>query len=319
MRIAYLAHGRLPIPPKGWGAVEHIIWEYTRRLRASGHEVTLINVSWRLAAVYGALLARLGRADVIHVHQERALRWLVPLVGKSALIVETCHAAVPSALEDIGNHEDLPDTLLASNHFVLTDAIKKYVLARCPQHRVEVVVNGAEVDQFRVGLGGNGRAVCVGKLQARKRQRDLARVLTEAGVGCDFVGPVGDEDLAEAHQGLKLGEWTRDLIRHDLTTYSALVLVSDGEGQPLVVVEALAAGLCVVVSPESAQNLDVNQPFIFLVRDQREWAAATQRAIEANADLRAAARAYAEAHFDFSAIVATYVQTLEYWLQSPQT
>ena len=33
-----------PIPPKGWGAVESLIWDYKITLEKLGHEVQIINI-----------------------------------------------------------------------------------------------------------------------------------------------------------------------------------------------------------------------------------------------------------------------------------
>ena len=45
-----------------------------------------------------------------------------------------------------------------------------------------------------------------------------------------------------------LGEWSKDVLHDHLTEYGNLVLLSDGEAHPLVCMEALAAGLGVVVT-----------------------------------------------------------------------
>ena len=58
MRIAQITPGVIPIPPNGWGAVEKIIWEYTKVLRGLGHEVEIIYTDD----------VRLGEWDIVHVH-----------------------------------------------------------------------------------------------------------------------------------------------------------------------------------------------------------------------------------------------------------
>lgn len=42
MKIAQITPGVIPIPPNGWGAVEKIIWEYTKVLRSLGHHVEIL-------------------------------------------------------------------------------------------------------------------------------------------------------------------------------------------------------------------------------------------------------------------------------------
>lgn len=58
MRIAQITPGVIPIPPNGWGAVEKIIWEYTKVLRKLGHQVEIIYADD----------VKLGEWDIVHVH-----------------------------------------------------------------------------------------------------------------------------------------------------------------------------------------------------------------------------------------------------------
>jgi len=58
MRIAQVTPGNIPIPTKGWGAVEKIIWEYTKVLRNLGHEVEVLYADDVIP----------GEWDVVHVH-----------------------------------------------------------------------------------------------------------------------------------------------------------------------------------------------------------------------------------------------------------
>ena len=39
MKIALVGPGIIEIPPKGWGAVESLIWDYATELGELGHEV----------------------------------------------------------------------------------------------------------------------------------------------------------------------------------------------------------------------------------------------------------------------------------------
>jgi len=308
MRIVLVGQGSLPIPPRGWGAVEHIIWEYAVRLRSRGHQVHIVNSKWRLAALRCALLVRLRKVDVVHVHQSRVLRWLVPMVGKRALIVATCHEPIDIEPDE----QTLEDLALCRHHMPLNEGVARLIRSRREGAVVALLKNGTETDRFTTHLFGDGRAVCVGKVQKRKRQRELAKVLWQAGVPCDFVGPQGDDTLEEGTYDLWT-EFDRETLRERLGVWSCLVLVSHAEGQALVVAEGLAAGLCVVVSPEAAQNLDTTQPFVFVAHGPEDWAAQTRAAIQANEDLRKQARAYAQAHFDMDAIVKSYVWQLSQW------
>ena len=58
MRIAQITPGIIQIPPNGWGAVEKIIWEYTKVLRRLGHGVEIIYTDD----------VKPGEWDIVHVH-----------------------------------------------------------------------------------------------------------------------------------------------------------------------------------------------------------------------------------------------------------
>jgi autotransporter strand-loop-strand O-heptosyltransferase len=58
MRIAQITPGVIPIPPNGWGAVEKIIWEYTKVLTSLGHETQILYTDD----------VKPGEWDIVHVH-----------------------------------------------------------------------------------------------------------------------------------------------------------------------------------------------------------------------------------------------------------
>ena len=66
-----------------------------------------------------------------------------------------------------------------------------------------------------------------------------------------------------------LGEWSKEHLYNNLTDYGNLVLLSDGEAHPLVCMEALAAGLGVVVCEYGAANLDTTKDFISVIPDSK--------------------------------------------------
>ena len=43
MRICIIGPGIMPIPPRGWGAVEILIWDYKETLESFGHDVLIVN------------------------------------------------------------------------------------------------------------------------------------------------------------------------------------------------------------------------------------------------------------------------------------
>ena len=62
-----------------------------------------------------------------------------------------------------------------------------------------------------------------------------------------------------------LGLWDRDAVHDNLTDYANLILISDSELQPLVCLEALSAGLGLVISEAASQHLDSSKPYISVI------------------------------------------------------
>ena len=68
MNIALVGPGIMEIPPKGWGAVESLIWDYATELGELGHEGTIINTPDRIQ-----IIRELSeeKYDFIHVPTDR--------------------------------------------------------------------------------------------------------------------------------------------------------------------------------------------------------------------------------------------------------
>ncbi len=67
MNIALVGPGIMEIPPKGWGAVESLIWDYATELGELGHEGTIINTPDRAQIIRDLTKEKY---DYIHVHYD---------------------------------------------------------------------------------------------------------------------------------------------------------------------------------------------------------------------------------------------------------
>ena len=142
---------------------------------------------------------------------------------------------------------------------------------------------------------------------------DLAVVSQVADrVAVDFVGPFDTKRAPDFHENGTChyaGSWSKDEVYNRLTEYSCLVLLSESEAAPLVVLEALAAGLSVVVTESASANL-TNEKFITVITDGSKNAEfisnAIQSAIDRNDDCRQEIRSYAFDRFDYSVMVKDY-------------
>lgn len=313
MRLLIVAPGTGPVPPIGRGAIEAVVWEYAERLRARGHAAEISNARPRLLALdLARRAAGRERYDWIWTHHDRAVGLaarFAPLFG--ARHVHTSHRPITGAEDDPYGARLVRKGARADYHLGLTEEGLAAVRRLNGRTRTALAPNGVDVASHRWSERGMG-AVCVGGVSRRKRQRDVA----EAGVVCDFVGPLDrdDEDTRfVASLATYRGEWSRAELRARLTNYAVLILFSVAEAQPLVVGEAFASGLSVVLSRESARNVDVTLPFVTIVGTADELPRAVAEAEARNQAQRAAIRAHAEAAWDWGPKVAAVEAQLEGW------
>lgn len=312
-----VAHGNDPIPPVGWGAVEHVIWQYTTHLRSLGHTVSIVNEhKWKAIALVGRI-ARSQPIDIIHCHAEKPVRWLQKLSAvfpNQPLVVSTTHNPLNADHLTASELKALSRCHFAKFHLTLRQDISQLIRERNPRAICAVQPNGVECDKFRNQPTGNGKAVIVGRLQERKKQNPTALALHQAGIEAEFFGPNrGEIELNPELESMYRGELPREELMKKLCEYSCLVLMSDSEGQPLVVIEALAAGIPVVVSPAAAANLDLSLPFIHVVQNFEDLSSAVRLAMNQRNDSAQTIRAYAQSNFDFQSLVQQYIRQCSNW------
>ena len=106
------------------------------------------------------------------------------------------------------------------------------------------------------------RSLYLAKIDYRKRQH-----LFQSIDSLWFAGNLADNRFDTDKN--YLGEWSKDTLYEQLTDYGNLVLLSDGEAHPLVCMEALAAGLGVVVCEWGKANLDLDKEFITVIPEDK--------------------------------------------------
>lgn len=318
MHIALVAHGNEEIPSKGWGAVEHVIWQYATELKKREIEVSIVNDKKWKAIVSLYRIHREKKIDVIHCHAEKPVKFLSQY-WKHSLVVSTTHNPLNRNELTESEKKALNRCQSAPYHLTLRPDISKLINERNPQAICEVQPNGVVCTDFKTKETGNGKAIYVGRIQERKRQNPVAEQLVSSGIKCDFFGPDFKEiEMNAALRSMYKGEIDRETLMKQLCEYSCLILASESEGQPLVVVEALAAGIPVVVSPAASANLDLNQPFIHRIEKDEEISDAVQKAISQRNESSQHIRGYAEKNFDFSSLVDRYLAQLQDWTNRRQ-
>ncbi len=317
MKIGLIAHGELPVPPRDWGAVEGTIWCYKNYLERLGHQVDIANTRSIHEVIYHA---NQRRYDFVHCHNELfTLECVAHLRRPYAVTAHYggLHRFVPERPESSTGFQYLfEDLLQVPASIALSEHIRQQYLRSGYRGYLRVLRNAVEVEQFRCEGQGNGKAVCVGVISARKRQAWLAEI-ARGRVTVDFVGPRlqgQDGGFAEHETARHIGLWTKQTLYDQLTNYSCLVLLSDSESAVKVVLEAFAAGLSVVVSEGASANL-TDEPFITVIPDEERRpeviAQHIQTAIDNNPGQRDAIRQYAKDRFDYQVVIPEYVEIVE--------
>jgi glycosyltransferase involved in cell wall biosynthesis len=151
------------------------------------------------------------------------------------------------------------------------------------------------------------------KIEERKAQHYYQHIKS-----IDFVGNYASSPF-NTSSAQYLGEWDKPQLYQRLTDYANLVLLSGGEADPLVVKEALMAGLGLVISPCCTANLDLSKPFITVVPWEKiKDVKYVEKVIEENRRtslaMRADIRAYALSRFSWESITDCYLGFIRQYL-----
>ena len=253
----------LPIPPKGWGAVESLIWDMKLSLNKLGHEVQIVNVGDPYQIIN---MINQFRPDFVHINYDDWIG-LYPYIQYPCAV--TTHFAYINRPELMGDYRPRVFEQFKSikpNVFGLSDdinAIYDY-LAEIPTNKLYWNPNGVMMENFRFTENPefSDRSIYLAKVDHRKRQ-----FLFQSIDSLWYAGNIAEDRFDQSKN--YLGEWQKEVLYQNLTDYGNLVLLSDGEAHPLVCMEAFAAGLGVVVSEWATANLDLDREFISVVPEHK--------------------------------------------------
>ncbi len=305
MNITLVAPGSLSIPPVGYGGVELGIWNRRKILMDEGHSVTIVNVAdggnsiarrWKIIREINA-----SKPDIVHIHASKYFQ--LGRFCRCPNILFSDHSPGVS-FQDYKHRRRAK--LKGAHTICLTEKIKRlYMSGGIAENFLHIIPNEVAVEQFSFSESPQypDKSICLGVISKRKRQYAIAAIKN-----IDFAGPVHEETdfLTGAHQG----EWTRQQVQENLTEYANMVLLSKAEAHNRACLEALAAGLGLVISEAVADNLDTSQPFIDVVPEdkihEREFIANVIAENRTRAlPMRKQIREYATNNFDTEHIVKT--------------
>ena len=252
----------MPIPPTGWGAVEILVWDTKNALEELGHEVQIINTKDYRQIINGI---NAFVPDFVHVHYDEFIP-IMPYIQYPAAI--TSHFGYLERREMFNGYINVAKEFqrLKPVVFCLSEGIKKVynVMFDVPKENTYVTPNGVNLDRFRRSMDPEypDRSLYLAKIDYRKRQH-----LFQSIDSLWYAGNLADNRFDTDKN--YLGEWSKDTLYEQLTDYGNLVLLSDGEAHPLVCMEALAAGLGVVVCEWGKANLDLDKEFITVIPEDK--------------------------------------------------
>lgn len=315
MKIVLIGPGLAPIPPKGWGAVESLVWDYYLNLKERGYEVEIVNTN--PGKVIKICLKM--KPDIIHIMYDDHI-CLVPRLKWCPKIIYTNHYAyITSKYLETKYRSYLQTHMRRVLNFsqeitfnCLSPKIKEvFIKYGFPEERINVLHNGAREDVFRFSEECKfpQKTICIGKIELRKRQYVIQGI-----DGIDFAGNYHNSPFAKKESNY-LGEWTKEVLYDQTTNYANLILVSDGEADPLVVKEALMAGLGVVVSECASENLDRERDFIDVIPDNKlnDISYVTEIVREnrrKSVSMRNEIRKYALENFSWKSVIDRYIELL---------
>ena len=252
----------MPIPPTGWGAVEILVWDTKNALEELGHEVQIVNTKDH-RQIINAINAFVP--DFVHGHYDEFIP-IMPFIQYPAAI--TSHFGYLERREMFNGYINVAKEFqrLKPVVFCLSEGIKKVynVMFDVPKENTYVTPNGVNLDRFRTSMDPEypDRSLYLAKIDYRKRQH-----LFQSIDSLWFAGNLADNRFDTDKN--YLGEWSKETLYDELTDYGNLVLLSDGEAHPLVCMEALAAGLGVVVCEWGKANLDLDKEFITVIPEDK--------------------------------------------------
>lgn len=259
MKICLIGPGELNIPPNGWGALETVIWNQYLNLKLHGNEVKIVNET-DIDKTYREIAS--FNPDIVHLHCGK--HWeILPLLNCKKIV--TNHDG--GFLYHIQNHENTIRQFMSDCIFYVLTTWEYSLLKKigiCPLD-IFIIPNGVDYHSIKkLEKPMYDKTICLGKIDERKNQSFLQQLNADI----IFVGANHDPNFNPLDANY-IGQWTQEMVKNNLTEYTNLILLSHSELQPLVCLEAMSAGLGLVISEMSTQNLDLGKEFISVIPQEK--------------------------------------------------
>lgn len=262
MRICFISAGEIEVPPKNWGALENVVWNLSMELWKLGHEIKIVNEKDSYET-YKQVVA--FKPDIVHLHYGNHYELMPSFHCRKIVTSYDGTFEASHAFHDMVTRKYFYDC----EFMLLRDYEKEFFLRIGISPRmINVLPLGVRTRDFPYSMKSPkiGKSIYLGKIDSRKRQYDFQG----KDLDIDFVGPNASEKFDESDE-CYLGVWTQKEKCEKLGKYGNLVLlsVSENGNPPLVCLEAMAAGLGIVVSEASNEGLDLDRKFITVIPEDK--------------------------------------------------
>lgn len=257
--VLIIAPGTLSVPPKGWGAVETVVFDHKKILEEAGLRVSLLNsrniFDWIKA------FSKFPKITLSHydMHAKKAL--IFSRACRSRLVSISHYGYAGFTEKWSPDYRKLARSFTQSKLVIcLSDLILETLSENFPDSEYIVFNNRLTAAPTK---GNHAKmALYLGKIEPRKRQAEIIELVRNYNFDLHFVGPIADPrvDPNLLFSSVDyLGEWSREEVVQRLGEYKVLVLASDGEADALVIHEALLAGLVVVATKSASGSFKLFQ------------------------------------------------------------
>lgn len=327
LTIALIGPGILPIPPEGHGAVEILMWDYYNELVKQGHRVTIVNKIRRPGDDQSSpetpycqeLIQEINSQnyDFVHLHYD-CLYPILPYIKCQFKAITSHYPYVDQIHKHSwdGYSRLFPGICDNRNHVIFALSKKDldtFVRYGADPSRIFLLLNGSNHTLIQPvpehEKTHSKKSIYIAKVEPRKRQHVYKGI-----PDVDFYGKCDDPSFAKLE--CYKGEPTRKELMETLSHYGNLVLLSTGEnGTPLVIKEALMAGLPVVTNSYSSNDLAGSLSFVDVIPDDKlEDIDYIQQVIEENRkkqDQQEEIRKYGVSLFSWELLVKKYVENIK--------
>jgi hypothetical protein len=264
MKICLIGPGLMEIPPIGWGAIEIIIWDYYQLLTKKGHEVIIINDNDKKNIIK---IVNNHNPDFVHLHYDDYIDILNAINCNKKAITSHYGYFKENFKKYDKFYKKIISGIIYNNCYIFClskEILNIYKIYGVDISRLILLSNGARDDLFLYRSNPEyNQSIYLAKITPRKKQ-----YLFQCIENLFFVGNKEDKNFDYQNNNY-LGEWDKSDLYFKLSNYVNLVLLSDGEADPLVVKEALICGLGLVLTKTASANLDLNHPFINIIDDDK--------------------------------------------------